>query len=62
MTLARGGVRIKTVARALEAGSYGQTIKVKNEATKDTFQVVLTGPPEGTLGPAEPSGASARAE
>ena len=50
--LNRGGVSVKTVARAMEEGSYGQTIKVKNEATKDVFEVVLTGPQEGTMGPA----------
>ena len=49
--LNRGGVRIKSVARAMEEGSYGQTIKVKSEATKDVFEVVLTGPQEATMGP-----------
>lgn len=62
VTLARGGVRIKTVARAMEEGSFGQTIKVKNEATRDVYQVVLTGPQEGTLGPAESPVASAGAK
>lgn len=60
VVLSRGGVRIKTVGRAMEDGSYGQTIKVKNEATKDVFEVVLTGPQEGTLGPAETAEVSAR--
>ena len=60
--LSRGGVTVKTVARAMEEGSYGQTIKVKNEATKDVFEVVLTGPQEATLGPAQPAAASARTE
>jgi flagella basal body P-ring formation protein FlgA len=58
--LSRGGVTIKTVARAMEEGSYGQTIKVKNEGTRDIFEVVLTGPQEATLGPAETVEASAR--
>jgi flagella basal body P-ring formation protein FlgA len=58
--LNRGGVSIKTVARAMEEGSYGQTIKVKNEATRDVFEVVLTGPQEATLGPAQTVEASAR--
>jgi flagella basal body P-ring formation protein FlgA len=58
--LSRGGVTIKTVARAMEEGSYGQTIKVKNEGTKDVFEVVLVGPQEATLGPAETVEASAR--
>ena len=62
--LSRGGVSIKSVARAMEDGSYGHTIKVKNEATKDIYEVVLTGPQEATMGPAEPeaTAASARTE
>jgi flagella basal body P-ring formation protein FlgA len=60
--LSRGGVTVKTVARAMEEGSYGQTIKVKNEGTKDVFEVVLTGPQEATLGPAQAAEASARSE
>jgi flagella basal body P-ring formation protein FlgA len=64
VVLSRGGVSIKSVARAMEDGSYGQTIKVKNEATKDIYEVVLTGPQEATMGPAEPeaTAASARSE
>jgi len=54
----QGGIRIKTAARAMESGSFGQTIRVKNEATNETFEVVLTGPQQGTIGgapaPAEP--------
>jgi flagella basal body P-ring formation protein FlgA len=49
ITLNQGTVRIKTVARAMESGSYGQTIRVKNETTKDVFQVVLTGPQTATM-------------
>lgn len=64
VTLSRGGVRVKTVGRAMGEGSYGQTIKVKNEATRDVYEVVLTGPQEGTMGPAidDAKVASARAE
>jgi flagella basal body P-ring formation protein FlgA len=64
ITLSRGGVRIKTVGRAMEEGSFGQTIKVKNESTKDVYQVVLTGPQEGTMGPVgdDAKAASARVE
>ena len=64
VTLSRGGVRVKTVGRAMGEGSYGQTIKVKNEATKDVYEVVLTGPQEGTMGPAADDAkvASARSE
>jgi flagella basal body P-ring formation protein FlgA len=51
VTLAQGNVRVKTVARAMEGGSFGQSIRVKNEATLETYEVVLTGPQEGTISP-----------
>ena len=51
---------MKTVARAMEEGSYGQTIRVKNEGTKDVFAVVMTGPQEATMGPAQAAEAAAR--
>jgi flagellar basal body P-ring formation protein FlgA len=38
--------RIKTVAKAMESGSYGQTIQVKSPATGERFYVAVTG--EGT--------------
>ncbi len=50
VSLKQGGVQLKTVARALEAGTFGQTIRVRNEATRDIFEVVMTGPQEATLG------------
>jgi flagella basal body P-ring formation protein FlgA len=49
VSLSQGSVQIKTVAKALEAGTYGQTIRVKNETTRDTFQVILTGPQTATM-------------
>ena len=56
VTFNQGGVRIKTVGRAMETGSFGQTIKVRNETTNDTYEVILSGPQEGTVGaPAVPS-------
>jgi flagella basal body P-ring formation protein FlgA len=51
ISLTVGSVRIKTVGRALESGSYGQAIKIRNETTQDTFEVVMVGPQEGTMGP-----------
>jgi flagella basal body P-ring formation protein FlgA len=51
VTLSQGTVQVKTVAKALEAGSYGQSIKVRNEATKDVFDVTLTGPQTANMGP-----------
>ncbi|MDB5353554.1 MAG: flagella basal body P-ring formation protein FlgA [Phycisphaerales bacterium] len=54
ITLVQGNIRVKTVARAMEGGSFGQTIKVKNEATLEVYEIVLTGPQEGTISPPMP--------
>ncbi|MDB5175067.1 MAG: flagella basal body P-ring formation protein FlgA [Phycisphaerales bacterium] len=54
ITLAQGNVRVKTVARAMEGGSFGQSIRVQNEATREIYEVVLTGPQEGTISPPTP--------
>ena len=54
VTLNSGGIHITTVGRAMEDGTYGQSIKVKNEATKEIYQVVLTGAQEGTITPPTP--------
>jgi flagella basal body P-ring formation protein FlgA len=54
ITLSQGTVQVKTVARAMESGSYGQTIRVKNEATKDVFQVVVTDRQTATMNLAAP--------
>jgi flagella basal body P-ring formation protein FlgA len=51
VTLNAGTVSVKSVAKAMEGGSYGQTIRVKSEATDQVFEVMLTGPQEGTIGP-----------
>ena len=56
ITLTQGAVQVKTVGRALESGSFGQTVKVKNDATRDVYEVIMTGPQEGSLGPL-PAGA-----
>ncbi len=62
VTLNSGSVRVKSVARAMEAGSYGQTIRVKSEVTDQTYEVVLTGPQEATLGPMETADAKLAAK
>ena len=46
-------VEIKIVARALEAGTYGQSVRVRNEATRDIFQVTMTAHQEATMGPGD---------
>lgn len=40
----RGGVQIKGVAKALTAGSYGETIMLQNEASRQKYSAVITGP------------------
>lgn len=52
ITLAQGAVQVKSVARALEGGAYGQTIRVRNDTTRETFHVVITGPQAAVVGPA----------
>lgn len=47
---AHGGVRVRSVAKAMENGAFGQTIRVKNEATKDVFEVTITGPQQAQMG------------
>ena len=54
ITLKRGSVMIRTVARAMDGGGFGQAIRVKNEATKDIYEVVITGAQEAQIGPLEP--------
>jgi flagellar basal body P-ring formation protein FlgA len=51
ITLNQGGVKIDTVMRAMENGSYGQTVRVKNEASGQTYEAVITGSQEATLSP-----------
>ena len=46
---AQGGINIKTVARAIDSGSYGQSVRVKNETTKDIYRVIVTGMQEASL-------------
>jgi flagella basal body P-ring formation protein FlgA len=52
ITVYQGSIRVKAVGKAMEGGSYGQSIRVKNEATNDIYEVILTGPQEGTIGAA----------
>ena len=47
--LTQGSIRAKTVAKAMEQGTIGQTIRVKNEVTGNTFDVVVTGPQTAKL-------------
>ncbi len=58
VSVEQGNVQISTAARAMEGGSYGQTIKVKNEATNSVYDVTLVGPKRGRMATA-PSKADA---
>jgi flagella basal body P-ring formation protein FlgA len=49
VVLRQGSVELKSVARALEGGAFGQTIRVKNETTRDIFEVILTGPQTASM-------------
>jgi flagella basal body P-ring formation protein FlgA len=50
VTLGQGQVQVKTVARAMETGVYGESIKVKNETTKAFYDVTVTGPQTAVVG------------
>ena len=50
ITMSNGTVQIKTVAKALERGCFGQTVRVRNETTKEFFEVVMTGPQTARIG------------
>jgi flagella basal body P-ring formation protein FlgA len=52
--LTQGSIQAKTVAKAMEQGTIGQTIRVKNEVTNNTFDVVVTGPQQAKLPAAQP--------
>jgi flagella basal body P-ring formation protein FlgA len=60
VTLNSGTVSVTSVAKAMEGGSYGQTIRVKSEVTDQMFEVILTGPQEGTIGPITSSNTSSK--
>lgn len=56
ISLKKGSFEIKTVARALEGGTYGQSIRVRNEVTRDVFQVVVTGAQTGSMSQPDSTG------
>jgi flagella basal body P-ring formation protein FlgA len=48
--LRHGSVELRSVARAMEQGSLGQTVRVRNENTRDMLDVTVTGAQEARLG------------
>jgi flagella basal body P-ring formation protein FlgA len=55
VNLRRGTIELRAVARAMETGSLGQTIRVRNENTRDVLDVTVTGPQEARLGDGDDS-------
>ncbi len=49
VTLKQGSISVTTVVRALENGVYGQTIRVRNEATRDVYNITVTGAQMGEM-------------
>jgi flagella basal body P-ring formation protein FlgA len=58
VTLTRGTVQLRSVARAMEQGTRGQTIRVRNENSRDVLYVVVTGPQEARMDAAADTGTS----
>jgi flagella basal body P-ring formation protein FlgA len=38
------GLKIKTAAKAMESGVYGESVTVRNESSRETFQATVVGP------------------
>jgi flagella basal body P-ring formation protein FlgA len=51
VTLSQGNVKIATVMRAMDGGSFGQPIRGRQETTGAIFDVTLTGPQCGAISP-----------
>lgn len=49
VTVQNGKIQVTTVGRALGQGTFGQTIQVRNDATKTVFDVQVTGPQQGRM-------------
>jgi flagella basal body P-ring formation protein FlgA len=54
VTLSEGNIQVRTVAKALEGGAFGQSVRVRNETTREVFRATLTGPQTATLSPGVP--------
>jgi len=49
VTYSQGSIQLRSVARAMEGGTYGQSVQAKNETTGAIFEVILTGPQTATM-------------
>lgn len=43
VTIRRGAVSIRTVAKALGSGTYGDPVRLQNESSREAFEAVITG-------------------
>lgn len=50
----RGGVQIKGVAKAMTSGGFGETVMLQNEASRQKFSAVITGPRTAEVPGSEP--------
>ncbi len=60
VTCTHGRVTIVATARAMEGGSFGQSIRLKNEATGETIRGTLTGPQQATVNDVTPPSVTAQ--
>ncbi len=58
VTLRRGPFVIRTVGRSVDTGTLGQTIRVRNETTREVVAVKLTGPQQAVMDDEAPQGAT----
>ncbi len=49
VTYSQGSIQLRSVARAMESGTFGQSVQAKNETTGAIFDVILTGPQTATM-------------
>lgn len=57
-----GDLVVKSVAKALGAGTYGESIQAKNEATGEIFPITITGPQTAEAGERATPSLAARTE
>ena len=59
VAMRRGAIHIRSVATALQSGSMGDNVRVRNPTTNEVYQVQLTGPQTGVVATSDPVMANA---
>lgn len=49
VSMKQGDMKVSTIARAMDVGAKGDTVRVKNEANGDVYSVIVTAPGEGEV-------------